>query len=107
MTDGGGFEDFYLDTKNMDAIITKMEQIAKLMEQVKQDYRQQVTDLTVQWVGRSRTMFDKKSAQLIQTLTDVSQSFFDIREDLLAASEAYMQADTNLAKNADGMTSRY
>jgi len=99
----GDIDNFYLDTKNMDAVIDQVQKTAELMESIKQNYRHEVTDLTANWIGKSRTMFDKKSAQLIQTLTDVSESFFEIGEDLLKASEAYMQADTNAAKAMDGV----
>lgn len=107
MASEGVFASFYLDTKNMDAIIAKVQSIAKTMESSKQDYQQKILNLTIHWEGDSRVMFDKKSAQLLRTLTDVSQSFFEIGEDLLEASEAYMQADTNLAKTKDGSQSRY
>lgn len=52
-------------------------------------------------------MFDKKSAQLLRTLTDISQSFYDIGEELLAASQAYMEVDTQNAKTLDGNQNRF
>lgn len=100
-------EQFYLNTRNMDAIIAQVQKIAETMETTKSEYREDVTKLTANWVGKSRNMFDKKSAQLIQTLTDVSQSFYDIGEDLLSASQAYMEADTEAAKAMDGDQNRF
>lgn len=107
MADSGYFDDFYLDTKNMDAIIAQVQRIAETMERTKEEYRRQVTSLTRNWAGRSRVMFDKKSAELIRTLTDVSQSFFDIGEDLLTASQAYMEADMENSKALDGDQNRF
>lgn len=102
-----GSTDFYLDTRNMDAIITQVQKIAEIMETTKENYRKTVTSLTVNWDGKSRNMFDKKSAQLLRTLTDISQSFYDIGEELLAASQAYMEVDTQNAKTLDGNQNRF
>lgn len=102
-----GSTDFYLDTRNMDAIITQVQKIAEIMETTKENYRKTITPLTVNWDGKSRNMFDKKSAQLLRTLTDISQSFYDIGEELLAASQAYMEVDTQNAKTLDGNQNRF
>jgi hypothetical protein len=102
-----GSTDFYLDTRNMDAIITQVQKIAEIMETTKENYRKTITSLTVNWDGKSRNMFDKKSAQLLRTLTDISQSFYDIGEELLAASQAYMEVDTQNAKTLDGNQNRF
>lgn len=98
---------FYLDMRNMDAIIAKVQKIAKTMQDMKEQYSKDLLNLTDDWKGQSRTMFDKKSAQLLRTLTDVSQSFYDIGEDLLEASQAYMEYDTQLAKSLDGKQERF
>lgn len=102
-----GSTDFYLDTRNMDAIITQVQKIAEIMETTKENYRKTITSLTVNWDGKSRNMFDKKSAQLLRTLTDISQSFYDIGEELLVASQAYMEVDTQNAKTLDGNQNRF
>lgn len=100
-------DNFYLDTKNMDAVIDQVQKIAKTMETVKENYRKSLTELTKAWDGKSRSTFDKKSNQLLRTLTDISQSFYDIGEDLLSASQAYMEVDTENAKAMDGDQNRY
>lgn len=100
-------DSFYLDMRNMDAIIAKVQKIAKTMQETKAQYSKDLLDLTDDWKGQSRTMFDKKSAQLLQTLTDVSQSFYEIGEDLLTASQTYMEYDTQLAKSMDGKQERF
>ena len=100
-------DSFYLDTSQMDSVIAKVQEIAKNMQTIKENYQKQVRRLTESWTGEGRDAFDKRSAQLLRTLTDVSQSFYDIGEDLLTASTAYMQADTDLAKLSDGKTQRY
>lgn len=98
---------FYLDTKNMDAVIDKVHKIADLMETTKQNYRSQLTNQTRDWIGKSRNMFDRRSAELFRTLTDVSQSFYQIAEDLQTAANAYHEQDMMNAKAADGRTERY
>lgn len=100
-------DNFYLDTRNMDAIITQVQKIAETMQTAKENYRKSLTSHTAHWDGKSKNMFDKKSAQLLRTLTDLSQSFYDIGEDLLEASEAYMEADTINAKTLDGKQDRF
>ena len=99
--------DFYLNTKNMDSVIDKVQKIAQLMETTKQNYRSQLTDQTKEWIGKSRNMFDRRSAELLRTLTDVSQSFYQIAEDLQTAANAYHEQDMLNAKDVDGRTVRY
>ena len=91
----------------MDAIITQVQSIAATMQNVKEDYRRAITKHSRTWEGPARRMFDKKSAQLLQTLTDVSQSFYEIGEDLLKASQAYMEQDTANAKVEAGTQNRF
>ncbi len=100
-------ERFYLDTSNMDSVIAKVQEIAGTMQKIRENYQQQVYRLSEHWEGEGRVAFDKRSAQLLRVLTDVSQSFYDIGEDLLTASTAYMDADTQLAKISDGKTERF
>lgn len=52
-----GSTDFYLDTRNMDAIITQVQKIAEIMETTKENYRKTITSLTVNWDGKSRNIF--------------------------------------------------
>ena len=106
MANQGG-DNFYLDLKQMDAIIDQVQTIAKTMEETKENYRRDITRLTAHWTGVGRNTFDKKANQLIRTMKDISKSFFEIGEDLLTASEAYMQADTDAAKQLAGKDSRF
>ena len=107
MSNSSGTDNFYLDTRNMDAIIAKVQSIAETMQNLKEEYRGTVTELTEEWQGQSRTEFDKRAAQLMRTMTDISQSFYEIGENLLTASQAYMEQDTANAKQEDGVQNRY
>lgn len=100
-------DNFYLDTSNMDAIIADVQQLATTTEGLREELQKVITDATSGWYGESRTTFDKKAHMLMQQVTDVSQSLFDVGESLLNASKAYMEADTELAKQADGVQNRY
>lgn len=102
VTDG----EFRLDTANMDSVIKKVQDLAKTVENYRTDFAKYLTDATQNWHGKARNEFDIKAHSIMQQVTDISQSFYDIAEDLLNASTAYMQADTDLAKSMDGVQTR-
>lgn len=100
-------DDFYLDTQNMDNVIGEIQRLADRLERLRGDFQKAITDVTQDWMGKSRTTFDKKAHMLMQQLTDVSQSLFDMGEELTNAATAYMDYDTQCAKAADGVSNRY
>ena len=99
--------DFYLDTKYMDDVISQVQNLAAKTEEMNGKFQTLLSNSTQDWKGKARTMFDKKAHMLTQQLTDVTQSLFDMAEELINASTTYMQADTEIAKAADGVSNRY
>ena len=96
-------DDFYLDLRNMDAVIAEVQNLAGRTEDLRGEFQQTLTNASYGWYGQSRTMFDKKAHMLMQQITDVSQALYDVGENLLNASKAYMEADMQLAKQTDGI----
>lgn len=100
-------DDFYLDTEKMDQVIEKVQGLAKTTETFRQDFSKYLVNATTNWQGKARNEFDVKSHTIMQQVTDITQTLYDVAEDLLKASTAYMQADTDLAKSMDGKSNRY
>ncbi|MCI6359149.1 MAG: WXG100 family type VII secretion target [Clostridiales bacterium] len=100
-------DNFYLDTSNMDSVISQVQNLAAKTEELHADFQTMLTHTTQDWTGKARTTFDKKAHMLMQELTDVTQSLFDMSEELLSASTTYMEADTQLAQATDGKSNRY
>lgn len=96
-------DNFYLDMQNMDSVIEEVQNLAQRTEGLRGEFQTALTNATYGWYGESRTTFDKKANMLMQQITDVSQALYDVGESLLNASKAYMEADTELAKKADGV----
>ncbi len=99
-------DNFYLDTSKMDGVIGNIQQLAKTTEDMRGTFQKAITNTATDWSGEARTMFDKKAHMLMQQLTDVSQSLFDIAETLINTATAYMEVDTQAAKEQDGKTER-
>lgn len=100
-------EDFYLDTANMDSVIEKVQDLARITEEYRQQFAKYLVDTTANWQGKARNEFDVKSHTIMQQITDITQTLYDVAEDLLTASTTYMQADTDAAKAMDGVSNRY
>lgn len=96
---------FYLDTSCMDRVIESVQNLAKETEQATENFQKQLTAATYGWYGQGRTMFDKKANMLIKVMGDVTDSLYEIGEDLLNAAESYMEADMTLAQSMDGVQS--
>lgn len=100
-------DDFYLDIGHMDEVINQVQDLAKKTEDLREKFSKSLEKATVDWSGKSRTEFDKKAHTVMQQVTDVTESIYEVAEALIDASKSYMQADTDLAKSLEGTTERY
>ena len=98
---------FYLDTAQMDSVMQTVKELAESLRDSTSEFQQSLTKVTENWKGKGRTTFDKKGHQLLMEMGDVSDALFDIQESLEDAAKAYMEADMELSKQADGKTNRY
>ena len=100
-------EEFELDTKNFEDLITKARNLADKMSDLKNSLDGQKNSLMFSWAGDGRDTFEKKYYLLSQQLGDLTTSLYEVVEGLIATEEAYIQADVDLAKTLDGKDSRY
>lgn len=98
---------FELDTKSFETIIDESRELAEQLRTLKYDLDEAKNTLMWSWEGEARNTFEKKYRLLSQQLGDLKDDTWTIYEDIIAAEEAYIQADTNLAKMLDGKDSRY
>ena len=64
-------------------------------------------DLMFSWAGEGRNSFEKKYRILSQQFGDLRDEVREISEGLIDMEQAYIQADTDLAKSMEGKDSRY
>lgn len=102
-----GNESFHLDVAQFDSVIEQTQQLAKKLQTMKGELDQLKNQLLFSWVGDGRNMFESRYRQLSQQFTDIKDDLFQVAEDMLALSEEYIQADTNLAKSEDGISNRF
>lgn len=99
--------DFYLDVSAFDDAIENTKELAKKLQETKEDLDREKNNLIATWIGEGRNKFEAKYGVLTRQLGDIKDDLYQIAEDLLACAEAYIQADTNLAKTQDGVSNRY
>lgn len=99
-------EQFHLDLAGFDLVIEGIEQLAKKLEDLKNDLDRMNQDLMFNWSGQGRDTYEKKYRLLDRQFTDIGEELRYINEVLYNASESYIKADTELAKALDGVSQR-
>lgn len=99
--------EFHLDTDAFDAVITSTQELAQLLADMKNDLDGLKDDLMFSWAGEGRNSFEKKYRILSQQFGDLRDEVREISEGLIDMEQAYIQADTDLAKSMEGKDSRY
>lgn len=102
-----GSNEFYLDTSGFDAAIDLSRKLAKNLDDLKNDLDKKKGVLMTTWAGDGRNEFEKKYRILSQQFGDISDALWAIYEELMSKEEAYIQADTDLAKTQEGKSRRY
>ncbi|HIR00329.1 MAG TPA: WXG100 family type VII secretion target [Candidatus Scybalocola faecavium] len=100
-------EVFHLDTKSFDQVITSTQDLADLLGDLKNNMDRMKDNLMFSWAGDGRNTFEKKYRLLSQQFGDLRDEVREISQGLIEMEEAYIQADTDLAKALDGKDSRY
>lgn len=100
-------EDFALSTKNFEDVIRQTDNLADRMDEVKRSLENKKNALMDCWAGLGRNTYEKKFHLLVLQLEDLASNLHEIADGMVKAEEAYIQADTDLAKTLDGTTNRY
>lgn len=100
-------DDFSLDTSGFNDVIVNTKKMAEEMRDLKDNLDGLKNSLMYTWAGAGRNTFEKKYRLLTQQLGDLKDDLFEMAEQLIEIEQAYIQADTDAAKAADGVSNRY
>jgi len=98
---------FELDTKNMGATAEQCKSIADHMRSLRTELGRVRDDLLTSWVGKGRNEFEKQFRLLDQQFSDIIDDTLDTYEAILKAEEDYIQVDTEMAKQAEGVDRKF
>ncbi len=98
---------FELDTKNMGTTAMQCKSIAEKMKDLRSELERARDDLLKTWVGKGRNEFEKQFRLLDQQFSDIVDDTMDTYEAILKAEGDYIQLDTDLAKQADGVDRKF
>lgn len=98
---------FELDTQNMGTTANQCKSIADKMRDLRSELGRARADLLKTWVGKGRNEFEKQFRLLDQQFSDIVDDTMDIYEAILKAEGDYIQADTDLAKQTDGVDRKF
>lgn len=96
--------DFELNTESMDAAAKSCQDLGDKMKTLKDDLVSAETALLSCWYGRGRNAFEKQFRLLKSQLGDITDTLMETGEKILTAEQSYIQADTDAAKQLDGVT---
>ena len=77
------------------------------MKDLRSELERARDDLLKTWVGKGRNEFEKQFRLLDQQFSDIVDDTMDTYEAILKAEGDYIQLDTDLAKQADGVDRKF
>ena len=99
-------DDFTLNTKNMAQTAEQCKSMADKMSALRAELREAKDSLLFTWAGEGRDEFEKQFRLLDQQFSDIVDDTMNMYEEILAKEEAYIQADTDAAKQMAGADTR-
>ena len=96
--------DFVLNTESMDEAANSCQELSDKMKTLKDDLISAETALLSCWSGKGRNAFEKQFRLLKNQLGDITDTLMETGEKILTAEQSYIQADTDAAKQLDGVT---
>lgn len=94
---------FNLDTSAFAECANASKKLAEGLENAMLTCDNAVDSLYYSWSGKTRNEFEKKYKIFEHQVTDIKNGLWDLYEDIVAAEESYIQADTDAAKAMDGV----
>lgn len=101
-----GQDEFKLDTKHFSEIAEKCKSLYESLQESRNSLENVKNDLLFTWAGKGRNEFEKQYRLLNQQFSDIIDDTKDMYEKIIAAEESYIQADTDAAKQRDGIERR-
>lgn len=99
--------DFKLDTTKFADSANATKKLAEKLDEVITNVDDSVDVLFNSWAGKGRNEFEKKYKVFERQISDIRTGLWDLYEDIIAAEEAYIQADVDIAKGDAGVASDY
>lgn len=94
---------FKLDTSSFAECANASKKLAEELENAMLACDKSIDSLYFSWSGKARNEFEKKYKIFEHQVTDIKNALWDLYEDIVAAEESYIQADTDAAKAMDGV----
>lgn len=94
--------DFELNTGNMAKTAEQCKTVADKMNALRAELRESKDALLFTWAGEGRNEFEKQFRLLDQQFSDIVDDTMNMYEEILSKEEAYIQADTDAAKQLEG-----
>lgn len=95
---------FKLDTSAFVESALATKKLAETLENAIAEANEAMSDLYDVWAGKGRNEFEKKYKVFEQQVDDIRHGLWDLYEDIVAAEEGYIQADTDAAKLMSGVS---
>lgn len=99
--------DFELDTSNMADTAENCKKLYEQLQNLRNELESTKNKLLSTWAGEGRNEFEKQYRLLNQQFTDIIDDTKDMYEKIIAAEEAYIQADTDAAKLQEGVDRKF
>lgn len=99
-------KDFQLNTDKMAETAEQCKALADKMNALRAELREAKDSLLFTWAGEGRNEFEKQFRLLDQQFSDIVDDTMNMYEEILAKEEAYIQADTDAAKQLEGADTR-
>lgn len=96
--------EFSLDTSSFADSAEAAKKLTEALEDAIADADRAINKLYDVWAGKGRNEFEKKYKIFEQQVADIKNGLWDLYEDIVAAEEGYIQADTDAAKQLDGVS---
>ena len=93
---------FKLDTSSFSNAANSAKKLAEKLEDAILDCDKAIDKLYFDWSGKTRNEFEKKYHIFESQVSDIKNGLWELYEDIVAAEESYIQADTDAAKAIDG-----
>lgn len=97
MADSGGNVQ-HLDTKKFSLAVNALKQGVQTYNDIKKNVANTTNVLLVNWQGEGKKQFEKDYNTIYRQLTDIGDIMYELRDSLIEAQAAYIQADEQAAK---------
>lgn len=97
MADSGGNVK-QLDTEKFNIAVEALKRGVETYNSIKKGVADTTNVLLVQWQGEGKKQFEKDYNTIYRQLTDIGDILYELRDSLIEAQAAYIQADEEAAK---------